>query len=195
MVLMSTTPFVHPKALVDDGVKIGARTRVWAFAHLVQGAFIGADCNICDHTFVEGKVRIGNRVTLKCGVYLWDGVTLQDDVFIGPAVAFTNDLTPRSKVYPRAFLKTLVRKGASIGANATLLPGLTIGKWAMIGAGAVVTRDVPDYALVVGNPARFASWICACGMKLTLNQKNKAGCSCGRHYGLCRDKKLRQIKL
>lgn len=185
--------FQHEQALVDSGALVGSGTRIWAFAHVVTGAVVGDNCNICDHTFIEGGVKIGDRVTLKCGVYLWDGLVLEDDVFVGPCVAFTNDVRPRSKRYPAQFLKTIVRNGASIGANATILPGLTIGRRAMIGAGAVVTKDVPDFALVVGNPARFTSWICSCGNKLKLNPKNIANCSCGEQYRLGRDQKLRQI--
>ena len=151
--------FVHAKALVEPGAQIGEGTRVWAFAHILQGARIGRDCNICDQTFIENDVVLGDRVTIKCGVHLWDGVELQDDVFIGPCVAFTNDKFPRSKQYPAAFAKTVVCKGASIGANATILPGLKIGAQAMVGAGAVVTRDVPPHAVVIGNPARIVSYV------------------------------------
>lgn len=152
------TAFTHPNALVES-VHIGDRTRVWAFAHILPGARIGEDCNICDGVFIENDVVVGDRVTVKVGVQLWDGVTLEDDVFIGPNATFTNDLRPRSKQYPEAFLKTLVRKDASIGANATILPGITIGAGAMVGAGSVVTRDVPPGAIVVGNPARIKGYV------------------------------------
>src|SRR5262252_8954396 len=127
--------YTHPRALVESD-KIGDRTRIWAFAHVLSGARIGADCNICDHTFIENDVVVGDRVTLKSGVQLWDGVTLEDDVFIGPNATFTNDRMPRSKKYPEVFLRTLVRRGASVGANATIFP-VTIGENAMVGAGAV----------------------------------------------------------
>ena len=146
--------FKHPQALVESE-KIGKGTRVWAFAHILPDAVIGEDCNICDHTFIENNVVVGNRVTVKCGVQLWDGLTLEDDVFIGPNVTFTNDPFPRSRKRPKEFSKTLVQKGASIGANATILPGLVIGRMAMVGAGAVVTRDVPPHGIVAGNPARL----------------------------------------
>ncbi|HLD98909.1 MAG TPA: WxcM-like domain-containing protein [Bdellovibrionota bacterium] len=150
--------FIHEKAIVESK-SIGQNTRIWAFAHVLPGAKIGDECNICDGVFVENDVSIGNRVTVKCGVQLWDGVVLADDVFIGPNVTFTNDRFPRSKQYPEKFLKTVVQKGASIGANATILPGITVGKNAMIGAGAVVTRDVPPNAIVVGNPAVVSGYV------------------------------------
>lgn len=146
--------FSHPQAIVETD-RIGAGTRVWAFAHVLPGAVIGRDCNICDHVFIENDVVVGDRVTVKCGVQLWDGVTLEDDVFVGPNVTFTNDRFPRSKQYPEQFARTVVHAGASIGANATLLPGIEIGQGAMIGAGSVVTRDVPPGVVVTGNPARI----------------------------------------
>jgi UDP-2-acetamido-3-amino-2,3-dideoxy-glucuronate N-acetyltransferase len=176
------TPFIHPNALVDAGAHIGPRTRVWAFAHIVKGAVIGEDCNICDHTFVEGKVRIGNRVTLKCGVYLWDGLVLEDDVFVGPCAAFTNDLRPRSRQHPLEYPTTTLKEGCSIGANATILPGITIGRCAMVGAGSVVTRSVPDFGLVVGNPARLHGWVCRCGKKLGAFTADSVACLCGKSY-------------
>ncbi|VXA79882.1 dTDP-3-amino-3, 6-dideoxy-alpha-D-galactopyranose 3-N-acetyltransferase [Aeromonas salmonicida] len=134
---------------------IGKDTRIWQYSVVLQGAKIGTECNICAHTLIENDVIIGDRVTIKSGVYIWDGITIEDDVFIGPCVAFTNDRHPRSKIYPDEFSKMLIKNGASIGANATLLPGITIGRHAMVGAGAVVTKDVPDYAVVVGNPAKI----------------------------------------
>lgn len=179
-----TAPFFHPRALVDAGVAVGSRTRVWAFAHLVSGAVVGDDCNICDHTFVEGKVTIGNRVTLKCGVYLWDGISVEDDVFIGPGALFTNDPWPRSKKYPLNYPKMVLRQGCSIGAGAVILPGLVIGRWATVAAGAAVTRDVPDHALVVGSPARFRAWVCRCAEKMVFNAEGRASCNCGRSYEL-----------
>ena len=140
---------VHSTALVDAGARVGDGTRVWAFTHILTGAVVGAGCNICDHVFIEGGVRVGDRVTVKSGVQLWNGITLEDDVFVGPNATFTNDLFPRSRVHPEEFAHTLVRKGASIGANATVLAGRTIGVNAMIGAGAVVTQDVPPNAIVM----------------------------------------------
>ena len=160
---MSELYFKHPMGVVDPGAKVGAGTRVWAWAHVLDGAEVGCDCNICDHTFIENGVVIGNRVTVKCGVYIWDGVKIDDDVFVGPSVTFTNDKFPRSKHYPEQFAKTLVHKGASIGANATILP-VEIGAHAMVGAGAVVTKNVPPYAIVVGNPARIVGYVNAVNM-------------------------------
>jgi UDP-2-acetamido-3-amino-2,3-dideoxy-glucuronate N-acetyltransferase len=149
--------FVHTNAICES-THIGSDTRIWAFAHVLPNAVIGSNCNICDNVFIENDVVVGDNVTIKCGVQLWDGVTLEDDVFVGPNATFTNDRRPRSKLYPEAFEKTLVCNGASIGANATILPGLTIGQFAMIGAGAVVTQSVPAHAIVVGNPARITGY-------------------------------------
>ena len=150
--------FVHSHAICESK-SIGDRSRVWAFAHILPNAILGSDCNICDHVFIENDVLIGNRVTIKCGVQLWDGLTVEDDVFIGPNVTFTNDRFPRSKIYPDKFERTVIRKGVSIGANATILPGIIIEVNAMIGAGAVVTKSVPPNAIVVGNPAKIVGYV------------------------------------
>ena len=147
----------HPQAICESE-RIGPRTRVWAFAHILPGAVIGADCNICDHVFVENDVTVGDRVTVKSGVQLWDGVSLGDDVFVGPNVTFTNDKFPRSRHRPPDFARTRVDQNASIGGGAVILPGVRIGRGAMVGAGAVVTRDVPAHAIVVGNPARITGY-------------------------------------
>ena len=149
--------FQHETAIVES-LSVGPGTRVWAYVHILPGAVIGADCNLCDHVFIENDVRVGDRVTIKCGVQLWDGVTIEDDVFVGPNVTFSNDPFPRSRHRPEQFARTLVKRGASIGANATILPGLTIGERAMIGAGAVVTHNVPPLAIVTGNPARIVGY-------------------------------------
>ena len=148
--------FIHPSSDVQSK-QIGEGTRVWQYVVILPGAVIGRDGNICSHCFIENKVVVGDRVTVKCGVQLWDGVTLEDDVFVGPNATFTNDLIPRSRNASAKLLPTIVKKGASIGANATILPGITIGEGAMIGAGSVVTRDVPPGSTVVGNPARIVS--------------------------------------
>ncbi len=152
------TAFVHPQA-VCEAEAIGERTRIWAFAYILKGARIGADCNICSHVFIEGDVVLGDRVTIKSGVQLWDGAIIEDDVFIGPNVAFANDKFPRSKQYLDGHPRTLICRDASIGANATILPGVTIGRAAMVGAGAVVTGDVPAHAIVTGNPARITGYV------------------------------------
>jgi UDP-2-acetamido-3-amino-2,3-dideoxy-glucuronate N-acetyltransferase len=150
--------FIHERGLCESE-EVGPRTRVWAFAHVLAGARVGADCNICDGVFIEDGAIVGDRVTVKCGVQLWKGVRLEDDVFVGPNATFTNDPMPRSRQWLEEYPRTVVRTGASIGANATILPGLEIGRGAMIGAGAVVTRSVPPYAIVVGNPARIKGYV------------------------------------
>jgi UDP-2-acetamido-3-amino-2,3-dideoxy-glucuronate N-acetyltransferase len=151
--------FIHDKALVESDA-IGIGTRVWAFSHIMSGAQIGMYCNVCDFTFVEGGVVIGDRVTVKSGVYLWDGIQIEDDVFIGPQATFTNDPFPRSR-QPYIPSITRVRRGASVGAGAVILPGVNIGEHAMVGAGAVVVTDVPSGVTVVGNPARIVSRVAA----------------------------------
>lgn len=156
--------FVHERALCESD-DVGPRTRIWAFAHVLKGARIGEDCNICDGVFIEHRVTVGNRVTVKCGVQLWNGVHLEDDVFVGPNATFTNDRMPRSREWMEDPLRTVVRTGASIGANATILPGLEIGQGAMVGAGAVVTRSVPPHAMVTGNPARIKGYVQSPGPK------------------------------
>lgn len=149
--------FAHPLSDVQSN-KIGDGTRIWQFCVVFAGAKIGANCNICAQVLIENDVVIGDNVTIKSGVQVWDGVRIEDNVFVGPNVTFTNDMFPRSKVYPEQFLQTIIKAGASIGANATVLPGVAIAEGAMIGAGAVVTRDVPPNAIVVGNPARIVGY-------------------------------------
>lgn len=149
--------FIHPLADVAE-CQIGEGTRIWQFVVVLKGAIIGSDCNICAQTLIEGDVLIGDRVTIKSGVQIWNGTFIGDDVFIGPNATFANDLFPRSKQYPNKFDGVKIKNGASIGANATLLPGVSIGENAMVGAGAVVTKDVPANAVVVGNPAKIVRY-------------------------------------
>jgi UDP-2-acetamido-3-amino-2,3-dideoxy-glucuronate N-acetyltransferase len=153
-------PQIHPLADVQTD-HIGPNSRIWQFAIILPNARIGADCNICSHVFIENDVIIGDRVTVKSCVQLWDGLRVEDNVFIGPNVTFTNDPFPRSKQYPAAFAGTTVKAGASIGGGAIILPQITIGRGAMVGAGAVVTKSVPDSAVVLGNPARVVRYILA----------------------------------
>ena len=192
VIAASARVFVHPSAICECE-QIGEGTRVWAFAHVMDGAIVGSHVQIGDHAFVEHGARIGNRVTIKNGAMIWDGVTLEDDVFVGPGVIFTNDRYPRSPRMPgRAqryrerenwLTPTLVRRGASIGAGAVIVCGVTIGAFAVVGASALVTRDVPDYRLVVGHPAREAGWACSCGRPLP-ESLICAECGCAyRHAG------------
>jgi UDP-2-acetamido-3-amino-2,3-dideoxy-glucuronate N-acetyltransferase len=173
--------FVHPLGLCESA-SVGRGSRVWAFAHVMAGAILGEDCNVGGHAFVEAGTVVGDRVTIKNGVLLWDKVTVEDDVFLGPNVVFTNDLNPRvaHKKEPSDFTPTLVRSGATIGANATIVCGIEIGQQAFVGAGSVVIRDVGAHALVVGNPARRVGWMCACGRRLD----GTLACACGRGYAL-----------
>lgn len=150
--------YFHPTADIKSS-HIGKNTKIWQFVVILESAVIGNDCNICSHCFIENDVIIGDSVTIKCGVQLWDGLRVDDDVFIGPNVTFTNDLFPRSKQYPEKFKQTIIHKGASIGANATILAGNSIGANAMVGAGSVVTKNVPANAIVVGNPARITGYV------------------------------------
>ena len=175
--------FVHPNALCESD-DIGKNTRIWAFAHILKDVKIGEDCNLCDFVFIENGVSLGDRVTIKNGISVWNGVTLEDDVFLGPHCVLTNDIFPRSKGYHSENVKTLIKKGASVGANATIICGNTLGKYCMIGAGAVVTKDVPDFALVVGNPAKFRYWISKNGEKLDFGGNFIASDSTGNKYKL-----------
>ena len=173
--------YVHESSFVDEDVVIGKGTRIWHFCHIQKGAKIGENCSFGQNVNVANQVKIGNYVKVQNNVSIYEGVELEDYVFCGPSMVFTNDLTPRSK-YPKGcigYKRTLVCEGASIGANATVLCGHTIGKWAMISAGAVVTKDVPDYALVAGVPAKQIGWVCECGSRLdeTFICKN-----CNRNY-------------
>ena len=156
---------IHPSSDVQS-TNIGSNTTIWQFCVVLSGATIGDDCNINANVFIENEVVVGNRVTVKSGVQLWDGIRIEDDVFIGPNVTFTNDNKPRSKQYPESFAQTIVRKGASIGANSTILPDIEIGAFALIGAGSVVTKNVLPLSLVIGNPAKRKGWVNKNGDKL-----------------------------
>ncbi|MFQ5495207.1 MAG: acyltransferase [Phycisphaerae bacterium] len=180
--------FVHAAAICESR-QVGEGTRIWPFTHVMEGAVVGRDCNIGEHVFIEGGVRVGDRVTIKNQVMIWEGVTVEDDVFLGPGMIFTNDPYPRSRRTPaqndrygsrdRWLRRTLVRQGASIGAGAIILCGNTIGRYGSVGAGAVVTSDVPSHRLAVGNPARCVGWACICGMSLD----DALRCwSCSRQY-------------
>jgi UDP-2-acetamido-3-amino-2,3-dideoxy-glucuronate N-acetyltransferase len=178
-----TDVYIHPQAIAESN-NIGKGTRIWAFAHILRGAVVGRNCNIGDHCYIEGKVKIGNEVVIKNGVSLWEGVTIENHVFVGPNVTFTNDSLPRAKVYRNKYDNTLIKEGASIGANATLISPIIIGCYALVGGGAVVTHDVPDFGLVYGNPARLSAFVCRCAKSLPigLKQDGKVTCSCGLSY-------------
>jgi acetyltransferase-like isoleucine patch superfamily enzyme len=181
---------IHPTALVATD-KIGDGTRIWAFCNVLAEATIGRDCNTCDRCFVENDVVIGDRVTVKCGVSLYDGIEIEDDVFVGPDVSFSNDPRPRSRVRPADHPRTRLRQGASVGAAAVILPGVTIGRWSMVGAASLVTRDVPDHALVFGSPARRHGFVCRCGQTIPFSE-GRATCACGRRYTLAPDEAVRE---
>lgn len=176
---MTKKYFKHPKALVGKKAQIGDKTRVWAFSNIQDGAKIGRGCNVADHCFIEKGVVVGDHVTIKNGVSIFDGITLEDDVFCGTNVIFVNDRRPRSHRKDAWTLeRTTVKKGATLGSNATILCGITVGKYGFVGAGSVVTKDVAPYTIVAGNPARPIGFTCACGRKLD----KKFCCSCGLKY-------------
>lgn len=173
--------FKHKTALVES-TNIGKDSRIWAFTHILPGATIGESANICDFCFIENDVVIGNDVTVKCGVYLWDGISVEDNVMIGPSAVFTNDRYHRSKNTNYKLEKTVLKKGCSIGANATVIAGVTIGEHALVGAGAVVTHDVPNFALVYGNPATLRGFVCVCARKLEFKKGKMVTCQCGNSF-------------
>jgi len=193
---MAGSYFVHESSFVDPGAKIGEGTQVWHFCHIMGGARIGKRCKLGQNVFVAKGVVMGENCKVQNNVSLYEGVVLEDDVFCGPSMVFTNVKTPRS-AFPRNtsddYLKTLVKKGASIGANATVICGVTIGRYAFVGAGAVVSRDVPDYAIVYGVPAEVRGWACECGLRLSFSGDGKCVCSgCGRGYEMVDGKVRRQ---
>jgi UDP-2-acetamido-3-amino-2,3-dideoxy-glucuronate N-acetyltransferase len=182
--------FAHPSAIVDEGCQIGDGTKIWHFSHLMSGSVIGNNCNIGQNVVVSPKVTLGNNVRVQNNVSIYEGVICEDDVFLGPSMVFTNVINPRSAVSRKhEYLQSLVRKGASIGANATIVCGNEIGEYAFIGAGAVVTKSVPAYALVIGNPARQTGWMSEYGHKLKFDADGKAICSeSGQEYKLSNNK-------
>jgi acetyltransferase-like isoleucine patch superfamily enzyme len=177
---MSAETYVHPTALVETD-EVGSGTRVWAFAHIMEGAVVGEDCKIGDHAFIESGAVLGDRVVVKNNSLIWHGVSIGDDVFVGPNTVFTNVVAPRARyqTYPEDWVRTEVADRASIGANSTIVCGIRVGFNSMIGAGSVVTRDVPDHALVFGNPSRHGGWVCDCGAKLG---EDLVCAECGRSY-------------
>ncbi len=187
---MNDDIFVHPSSVIDDNVTIGSGTKIWHFCHVVSGAVLGVNCSVGQNCYIDRNVQIGNNVRIQNNVSVYRKVTLEDDVFCGPSMVFTNVLNPRAAVRRNLdeYSPTLVKQGATIGANATVVCGITIGRYAFIGAGAVVTRDVPDYALVHGNPGRIRGWMCECGEKLRLGIDSKNVCEaiactkCKRRY-------------
>ncbi len=179
--------FVHESAYIDEPCEIGAGTKIWHFSHVMKDCTIGENCNIGQNVVISPQVVLGRNVKIQNNVSLYTGCILEDDVFCGPSMVFTNVVNPRSHVSRRdEYKQTFVRRGASLGANSTIVCGIEIGRYAFIGAGSVVTRDVPDFALIYGNPARVRAWMCACGVKLSLsvnNAREAARCeACGKEY-------------
>lgn len=183
-------PFIHPSAIIDPGAQIGAGTRVWHFCHLMPGSKVGENCILGQNVFIDNNAVVGNGVKIQNNVSVYNGVQIEDDAFIGPSVVFTNVINPRSFIERKnEFRPTLVKKGASIGANATILCGVTIGAYAMIGAGAMITASVPDHALFLGNPARQQGWVSKAGFKLVFNDSGIATCpGTGEVYKLEKDR-------
>lgn len=188
--------FVHESSCIDDDVEIGEGTKIWHFCHIQRGARIGKRCSLGQNVNVSNHVKIGDGCKIQNNVSLYEGVELENDVFCGPSCVFTNDLTPRAK-YPKGsagYKKTLVREGASIGANATVVCGHTVGKWALIGAGAVVASNVADHALMLGVPAKQAGWVCECGAVLLVDGVRAVCTACGRKYRLRDGSQIEEIK-
>ena len=183
MMAERNTIFIHESSYVDEPCEIGAGTKIWHFSHIMSGSRVGENCNIGQNVVISPDVILGRNVKIQNNVSVYTGVVCGDDVFLGPSCVFSNVINPRSHVNRKdEYLQTIVGKGASIGANATIVCGNKIGKYAMIGAGSVVTKDVPDYALVIGNPARIRGWVCKCGEKLLFLDRNAHCSSCGQHY-------------
>ena len=182
--------FVHNKAWVESK-DIGNKTRIWAFSHIMENVKVGKNCNIGECCFIENGVIIGDDVTIKNGISLWNGIIIEDKVFFGPNSVFTNDIRPRSKSHDFTILKTIIRKGSTIGANSTIICGIEIGEYSFIGAGAVVTKSVPDFTLVYGNPAQIHGYVCECGRKLEFDE-NIVKCFCGKEYELLNKKLIKK---
>ena len=187
--------YVHPSSFIDDGCTIGEGTKIWHFCHVMAGSIIGNNCNLGQNVVVSPKVVLGNNVRVQNNVSIYEGVICEDDVFLGPSMVLTNVINPRSAISRKEeFKKTLIKKGASIGANATIVCGNTIGEYAFIGAGAVVTKDIPAYALIVGNPGKQKGWMSEFGQKLIFNKENKAICpQSGQEY-LLEENLVKRIK-
>ena len=189
--------FVHESSYVDEGASIGTGTNIWHYCHIMPGSEIGQDCNLGQNTFVASDVKIGNNVKIQNNVSVYTGVILEDDVFLGPSMVFTNVVNPRSHINRRdEYQTTLVERGATIGANATIVCGITLGEYSFVGAGAVVTKDVPAYGLVFGNPGRLQGWMCQCGNRLLFSdQDDLAKCvSCGNKYRRKNDREIKVIQ-
>ncbi len=192
---MNKNYFAHPTAVIDDDCQIGAETKIWHFSHIMKDAVIGKNCNIGQNVVVSPNVVLGTNVKVQNNVSIYTGVTCEDDVFLGPSMVFTNVINPRSAIVRKnEFQNTLVKKGASIGANATIICGITIGRYAMIGAGAVVTKDVPDYALIIGNPAKQTGWVSEYGNKLDFDASGHAFCKESQQEYELKANKINRIK-
>lgn len=192
--------YVHPSCVVDPGAEIGSGTKIWHFSHVMEECKIGENCTLGQNVFVASGVEIGNNVKIQNNVSVYEGVILEDDVFLGPSMVFTNVINPRSHVNRRdQYQQTLVKRGGTIGANATIVCGITLGEYAFIGAGAVVTRDVPAYGLVFGNPGQLQGWMCSCGERLELvlqgDEKGAVCASCGAAYIQLNDSEIKPIKV
>jgi len=187
--------FVHPSSVIDKGAKIGTGTRIWHFCHLMPTCIIGENCNLGQNVFIDNNVVVGNGVKIQNNVSVYNGVIVEDDVFLGPSIVFTNVINPRSFIERKnEFKKTLIKKGASIGANATLLCGIEIGRYAVIGAGTVVTKNVEDHALMLGNPARQTGWVSEAAIKLEFGRNNIARCSATSQVYKIEDNIVSRIK-